>query len=236
MPVFGDVFTPLRVRILFAITLSFIFVPLLSPKIAIEVFPRTLAQLIALAFPEAMIGMAFGLIGRLLFAAVQFAGNVIGEEIGFGMASIMDPSNTTQIPIVAELLYVCSLMVFFCVNGHHIFFTAFALSFTEAPPGMIGYSSSLASFFITRTSEMFFLGVQMSLPIVAAIFATNVALGMVAKAIPQVNVFLEGFPVRICVGLFLTSAIIGFIVKMMIQNFSGLETNLNEIFRLMARQ
>jgi len=194
MPVFGEVFTPIRVRILLSATVAFVLTPLLSTSAAIS-FPQSIGQFLFIMAPEALLGMAFGLVGSILFGTVQFAGQIMGEEIGFGMAAVVDPAQTGgQIPIVAEVLYITALILFFAVDAHHFFLRALAQSFEQAPPGALGYSQNVALFLSQKASRMFFLAVQMSLPIIVVIFLTNMAMGMVAKAVPQINVFLESFP------------------------------------------
>ncbi|MBN1865678.1 flagellar biosynthetic protein FliR [Candidatus Sumerlaeota bacterium] len=232
LPVFGELFVPVRVRVLLAAAIALVFAPVAA--VDVRVFPESLAGMMALMLPEVALGMAFGLIGRLAFAAVQFGGQVIGEQIGFGMANLVDPSQMREVPIVAEMLYVVSLLVFFSSNAHHAFFAALARSFELAPPGFVRWSSDLTLFLSVKTGQMFVIGVQMSLPIVAAIFASNVAMGMVAKGVPQLNVFIESFPVRIILGLILLTLAAGFLVRIMTQGFDTLSRDLGEILRMMG--
>lgn len=235
MPVFGEVFTPVRVRMLVGVTVAFVFTPLLAPSAA-TAFPQSVGQFLYVLAPEALLGMACGLVGRILFAAFQFAGQIMGEEIGFGMAAAVDPAQAAgQIPIVAETMYIVSLMIFFAVDAHHFFFAALARSFEQAPPGALGFSTGLAQFFTEKASRMFFIAVQMSLPVLVVSFVTNIAMGMVAKAVPQLNVFMESFPIRIIVGLVVLGSIMVFVVKMMTGLFAGLPADLSRILGLMAR-
>ncbi len=233
MPLFGDPFLPIRVRVLLAIAVSLVMTPVVP--LSEDVFPETLLEFMSLMLPEALLGICFGFVGRILFSAVQFAGQVMGEQIGFGMANLIDPTSLGQIPIVAQTVYVISLLVFLLSNGHHLFFGALAGSYAQAPPGFLADSEGLAVFFTERTSEMFVLAVQMSLPIIAVVFAVNAAMGLVAKGIPQINVFLESFPIRIIAGLFVLSALSGFFVRFLLRMFSGLEMSFMSLMRILGQ-
>jgi len=232
MPVFGDPFTPVRVRALLACAAAFVFAPLVPHHAT--ALPATIPQFVALMLPEAALGVAFGLVGRILFGAVQFAGQLMGEQIGFGLGSKIDPTQTTQIPVVAQMLFLASLLLFFLTNAHHFFFGALARSFELAPPGSLGLPGELAAFFVERTSAMFVTAVQLSLPIVAATFIVDVALGMIAKGVPQLSVFIESFPIRIMVGLFLISVISAFLVEMIVGLFGDLHEHLLALLRMSA--
>jgi len=233
LPVFGDVFVPLRVRMLVSVAVALIFTPFLSAHVS--AYPQTVPQFVSVMASEALLGMSFGLIGSILFAAIQMAGQIMGEQIGFGTSGIVDPSQSVQIPLLAEVLYIMALVLFFATNAHHLFLNALALSFEHAPPGVLGFSESLPALFVTKTAQMFEIAVQLSLPVIALIFTVNMAMGMVAKAVPQINVFLESFPVRIVAGLFLLSAIVGMIAKTMAVMFSGVRSDLMDILSFMAR-
>lgn len=210
-PIFGDLFLPARVRMLFAVAVSLCLAPLLfSVELA---FPLTLSRFIAMMLQEFVLGASFGLVGRILFAAVQFGGHIMGEQIGFGMAQQMDPTQSGQMPVFAQMLFIASILLFFAVNAHHVFIQLMAQSFHEVPPGNIRIAADLTAFFVEQGARLFYLAVQISLPVVAVVFITNAAMGMLAKGVPQINVFLESFPIRIMVGLFMMSVVVNLFVK-----------------------
>jgi flagellar biosynthetic protein FliR len=231
MPVFGDVFVPVRVRLALGLAITLVLTPLLyrTPL----TFPFTIAGFLVVLLPEALLGMAFGLVGRILFAIFQYTGNIIGEQLGFHMAQTIDPSQEQQVTVMAQLLFICALLVFFGVDAHHLFFHALSVSFAELPPGSLGFSFHLHDFFREQGARMFYLAVQMSLPIIAVIFVVNAGMGMLAKAVPQIQVFFESFIVRIIIGLFMLSAVIGFIVNQMVEVFGRLWPDLETLILLM---
>jgi hypothetical protein len=110
LPIYGDAFAPNRVRILIALVVALLFAPLV--EVSPSVFPQTLWQLLGFLWPEALLGLSLGFVGRLFFAAVQFAGSVMGHELGFQMADVIDPTQQARIPVLGQMLFIGSLLVF----------------------------------------------------------------------------------------------------------------------------
>ena len=233
LPVFGDLFMPVRVRVITGVAVALVFTPLLyrTPL----PFPQTLPQFVAAMAPEALLGMAFGLVGRIAFGAIQYAGQIMGLEIGFDMAQQMDPTQTMQMPVVAQLLFICSLLVFFISNAHHFFFEALARSFDSVPPGSIRFSANgMAAFFTDQGARMFLIAVQLSLPIIAVIFVVNVSMGMLAKGVPQIQAFYERFSVCVIVGLFMMSVLTGLLVRGISGVLAHLEDDLRALLGILG--
>jgi flagellar biosynthetic protein FliR len=174
-------------------------------------------------------------VGRIAFGAIQYAGQIMGLEIGFDMAQQMDPTQTMQMPVVAQLLFICSLLVFFVSNAHHFFFEALARSFDSVPPGSIRFSANgMADFFTQQGARMFLIAVQLSLPIIAVIFVVNVAMGMLAKGVPQIQAFYERFSVCVIVGLFMMSVLTGLLVRGISGVLAHLEDDLRALLGILG--
>ena len=233
LPVYGEVFTPVRARVLLAGALSVVMAPLVD--LDLSLFPTSLPEFFILMLPEALLGFSLGLVGRLLFAAMQFGGTIIGKEIGFQFANMIDPSQTVQIPVVGQLMYVASLLVFLAVRGDHQFFLAFERSFQLAPPGFFDRPENLHIFFNRRATEMFVVAVQLAMPIVASIFVVNVGMGMMAKGVPQMHVFMESFPIKILLGLMLLSVVASFMIRIMVDRTMAMGADLQNLLRLFAQ-
>lgn len=229
MPNFGDVFVPARVRAILAFAVALVLAPLLLETPIL--LPTTLGQIIYILAFEAMLGLAFGLLGRIVFAIFQFAGQIMGHEIGFGMVQSLDPTQAGQMPVIAQTLFIASILVFFAIDAHHIFLKALARSFAIAPPGSLAYNNSLTELFINQGARLFEIAVQVSLPIVAVVFVINTAMGMVAKGVPRMHVFFERFPICIMVGLFLLAVISNLLVRQMIVLFESMDQDLEKILR-----
>jgi flagellar biosynthesis protein FliR len=230
LPVYGEVFTPIRVRVLLGVTLSMVMVSIVD--LNLNLFPQSIPEFFILMLPEALLGFSIGLVGRLLFGAMQFGGTVIGKEIGFQFANMLDPSQTVQIPVVGQMMYVASLLVFLAVRGDHQFFLAFERSFRLAPPGFFNTPDNLHVFFNERATEMFIVGVQLALPVIASIFIVNMGMGMMAKGVPQMHVFMESFPIKILVGLILLSVLSSFLIQVMVDRTMAMGGDLIDLLRL----
>jgi flagellar biosynthesis protein FliR len=233
LPVYSDQFLPTRFRVIAGFGVAIVFTPLLySTPLA---FPRGIPQFAGLLIPEALLGLSFGLVGRVIFGAIQHAGQIMGHEVGFDMAQQMDPTQSVQMPVVAQLLFICSLLVFFVSNAHHFFFEALAQSFQRIPPGSVRFSAeAMAAFFTKQGAGMFLLAVQLSLPVIAVIFVVNVALVMLSKGVPQIQVFYERFSICVIVGLFSISLLIGLMVRLMTGVFGQLRDDLSVLLGLLG--
>lgn len=230
-PLFGDQFIPLRVRLILAVMISFALSPV-APLTA-AMFPGTMRGLIPLVLTETLLAAGMGLIGRIMFAIVQFSGQLAGEQMGFGIINAIDPTGSHQISIVAEMLYVLSILVFMTADLHHAFLSALAKSFATLPPGGATMNAGVSQFMLDLGRTLFDLALRFAMPIVVVIFAINVALGMIARGVPQINVFMESFPLRIIAGVAVLMASLSYTVSLWENLFGGLEGMMNELARLM---
>jgi flagellar biosynthetic protein FliR len=233
LPIYGDAFAPNRIRILLSLVVALLFAPLVEVNLA--VFPQTVWDLAGFLLPEALLGLSLGFVGRLFFAAVQFAGSVMGHELGFQMADILDPTQQARIPVLGQMLFIGSLLVFLGINGDHLFFQALAQSFRVAPLGELSIPDRLGAFFSQSTSRMFVIAVKLSMPIIAAIFVTNVGMGMLGKAVPSINVFVERFPIAILLGFFVLSVVSGFFVQLVVDQLGVVRDELTAVLQLFGR-
>lgn len=231
-PVFGDGFVMMRVRVILAAVIALVLTPVV-PVTAAH-FPSTVAGMVALVASEALLGFSLGFIGRLLFAVVQFAGQIGGEQMGFGIINAINPVNGHQISVVAEMQYLLSILVFLSAGLHHVFLSVIAASFGALAPGGASFTGGAAAFLIGLGSALFDLAVRFAMPVIVIIFAINVAMAMVGRAVPQINIFIESFPLRIIAGLLVIIGSLGFLVKMWLQMFGSMEGAMSELIVLMG--
>ena len=196
-------------------------------------WPETIGGMIMLVLSEGVFGFALGFVGRLLFAIVQFAGQLAGEQMGFGLINAIDPSSH-QISVVAEMQYMMAVLIFLLAGVHHVFILAIARSFEVLPPGGAGLSGGVTDIMMTLGSQLFSLSLQFAMPVIIIIFAINIALGMIARAVPQINVFMESFPLRIIGGMAVLIMTLGFTVEMWERMFEGLDTTLAGLIKAFA--
>src|SRR5690625_2913718 len=150
---------------------------------------------------EALIGLLIGFIAYLVLSAVQIAGGFIDFQMGFAIANIVDPQTGAQSPIIGQYFYIFALLFLVATNAHHllidgIYYSYSFIGFYDMVP--IG-DESFPIFILQSFAYMFLLAFQMAIPIVGALFLVDVALGMIARTVPQVNVFVVGLPLKIFV-------------------------------------
>ncbi len=162
----------------------------------------SLSQTAGLILREMVIGFALGYILSLVFMTVQMAGQMMDVPMGFSMVNVLDPLMGQQVPILGQFQYVIAIVTFLTINGHHLVLKALNDSFKLVPLGGWSYWPGFPEICIKAFSAAFLVGVQIALPVVATLLLTDIALGLIARTVPQMNVFILGFPLKIGIGLF----------------------------------
>ncbi|MBN1478013.1 flagellar biosynthetic protein FliR [Candidatus Sumerlaeota bacterium] len=231
MPLLGEAFMPVRVRILLCLGITACLLPTVS--VDITTLPTTLGGFTLVLIPEFLLAMTLGLTAKLVFAAVQFAGQAAGEQIGFGIANVIDPTNSSQISITAQAYFLFSLLLFLALDGHHILLGALVASFEVAPLFSVSLGPEIFQFINDEVAHMFALAVMIAAPILVAMLLVNMALGLIAKAVPQINIFIESFPIRIALGLLIMALTFGALGALLADEFARLDLNLGRALQLM---
>ncbi len=210
-PVFGSPAVPRKLRIGLSILVAFIVQPLIPHAAALGA--DSWPVFLVLTLQQIIIGALLGLAVRIIFAAVNFAGAVIGLEMGLGFATLMDPKHGVSVPTLSSFLGLFATLIFLSLNGHLLLIAAFAKSFTVAPPSMHWHFGPGAWYAIVKWGgQLFLLGLVMALPVLTVLVAANLSLGVLAKIAPQLNIFVVGFPVLLLiglVGLYFTAPLLG---------------------------
>lgn len=198
IPLFGSVQVPAMVRAGMALLISLVLFPSLE---GLSTAGPSAAWVVAAVLREVAIGFAMGFLVRLVFAAAEMAGQLAGFQMGFALVSILDPVNNEQTPLLAQLQQLVALLVFLTINGHHMLLRALVESFQVVPLADARFSGATTDLLVSATGRMFVIAVQMSAPVIGALFVTYMALGLIARAVPHMNVFIVSLPVTIGVGL-----------------------------------
>lgn len=197
-PVFGSKNIPNNLKVGFSIFLSLIAYPLIT---ASNLLIKDIYILLYFIVSEFFIGLVFGFISLLILNSIYIAGVIVDRNIGFSIVNVMSPQDESEIPITANFYYTFAIMVFLITNSHHILIKSILHSFKTIP---LGYQASKLLFVdkvIDILNTSFILGFKMAAPILITIFVTNVLLGILSRAIPQMNVFVVGMPLKIFIGL-----------------------------------
>jgi flagellar biosynthetic protein FliR len=199
MPVFRSNSIPIlfKLGMAFAISMALFAVLDLDP---VPVFNHVLPFAIGV-IGELMIGISIGLAVRLIFAGIQIAGQLAGYQMGLAIANVMDPSSSQQLPILSQFNQLFAMLLLLVTNAHHIFLQALAESYRLVPPYGFHFSHSLMQQLVDLAAKMFVIAIQVGAPIIAALLLTSVAFGLIARTVPQMNVFIVAMPLKIGVGL-----------------------------------
>jgi len=162
---------------------------------------ESIGVLALLAIHEVVIGFILAFVVILVFAIVNFAGHYVDTPIGFGMASIFDPAIGGQVPVFSQFYYIFAVLIFLAVDAHLWLIQAVQHSFQVIPFGNWIQIEPSFTLLMELVKQMFLIGIQIALPITATILLTDIGLGIVIRAVPQINVFVLGFPIKIMVGL-----------------------------------
>ena len=221
-PIFGARILPLHVRILMAFAFSLVAVPLLPPVPAID--PISFDGLM-IVLQQVVIGLAMGFIVQMVFQALVVAGESIANGMGLGFARMVDPANGVQVPVVSQFLIVMATLLFVILNGHLMMIQLVVESFRILPISEQGLSAHGALYLANWGSQMFMGGLLVALPAVAAMLVVNIAMGVVTRAAPQLNIFAVGFPLMILLGfiflLFTTPSILNNFTHLLMDSFAS---------------
>ena len=221
-PLFGATLVPGRIKLVFALVMTLVLAPLAPPMPLIE--PLGAIALVTAA-QQLLIGIAIGFVVQIVFDALLLAGQVIANTMGLGFATMVDPSRGASTVVVGQFFLIFGMLLFLAVDGHMVMLGVFADSFRWLPPGPQGLGASAFATIAAWGGKMFSAGAVIALPAVVGLLLVNLALGVVSRAAPQLNLFAVGFP---------ASMLLGFVMLMLslpsLQG--GFERLLLEAFRM----
>jgi flagellar biosynthetic protein FliR len=201
IPVFSNKNLPVIHKIGLSVFLSWIMLYTVHPDhIAID------GAFLLLIIKEAMVGLTIGFTAAIVFYAIQVAGGFIDLQMGFAIANVFDPQTGIQTPLMGRYLYTFAMLFLLATDGHHMLLDGIFYSYKFVP-----IDSSIAHFadgdvtkhIVSVCSGMFLVALQMAIPIVGTLFLADLALGIVARTVPQMNIFVIGLPVKILIALVL---------------------------------
>ncbi|SHM11055.1 flagellar biosynthetic protein FliR [Caldanaerovirga acetigignens] len=196
-PFFGRREFPFQARAGLAALVTSIIYPIVSKN----VIQGSVWETVALFVKEAAVGFLMGFIVFIMFSAVYILGEIVDFEMGFGIVSVLDPQINTQVPILGNFFYILTILIFLSINGHHVLLGMLIRSFEVLPLGASGLTKNLLYIILESFYGMFEAGVKMSLPLIFSTFLADFALGIMARTVPHMNVFIVGLPFKIVIGI-----------------------------------
>jgi len=199
VPIFNTQSIPPTAKIGMSALLTFILMPVEKnalPHVPVETWPFML-----MVMKEAVTGLVIGFAAMLIFAAIQIAAGLAGLQIGFRAANMVDPFLPGVGSSLDQFYGWLAVLIFFAVNGHHTLIMGIAKTFDVVPLGTLQIDSLLFGRILTLMATSFEAAVQVSIPLIGSLLLTDVALALVARTVPQVNVFFVGLPLKMGVGI-----------------------------------
>ncbi len=197
-PILGHRTIPPVIKAGLAIMLAIILIPVASLTPAPQM--DSIWILAIFAAKEMLVGFIIGFFFSLIFIGVQMAGNIVGYQIGLAIVNVLDPEAGTEVSIIGEFWFIIAALIFLSIDGHHAIISAFADSYRLVPVGVFNFAGSAGEFLIRFSAYAFVMAIKLAAPVIITLFLTEVALGIVARTAPQMNIFIVGLPLKIGVG------------------------------------
>lgn len=228
-PVFSSRTVPVRVKAGLVILVSWITLPIVAAEGG--AVPDGLVSLAVLAVKEAIIGFAFGLVAQFLFAAVQTAGAFIDVTAGFAISQTIDPTSNASISILGRWYNLIAISSFLALGGHQLLVAGVVRSFTLAPPLANPDLGAVVNGVLAQADDILLVVVQIGAPIIGALLVTDVTLGVISRAVPQMNVFIVGLPLKIVVALAGTAILMPAFIALTNQLAGNMFSDMSQIMR-----
>lgn len=199
MPIFGNRFVPAAVRVWLVLLTALALLPVVP--LPPEGIPLTLLGYAGAFASELAFGLAMGFLVALVFAVAEVAGQLLDVEMGFSLVNVIDPVYGQPMPVMGTFLHVMAMLLFLLVDGHHLVLASLLESFQRLAPGLGGLTDGRLRLGFDEAAWMFTTAVKLAAPVLGVLFLSSVIMGLVARATPQLNIFIVGVPLKLALGL-----------------------------------
>ena len=198
-PIFSHKTFPIQLRFAFSMILAILIFPFAKPNGFVP--PSGLLELLGVGLTEFLLGALIGFMFLMLLIAVQFAGGIIGFQVGFAIVNVIDPTTSQNVSIIGQFYFLLATLLFLLMNGHHVILSAVLDSFKLVPIGAVKFHLAGAKELIRLSAGVLVIGVKIASPVMLVLFLTEATLGILTRTIPQMNIFIVGLPLKIAIGL-----------------------------------
>lgn len=230
-PIFGTRNIPAYLKIGFSFMLALILVSTIEVQ---ELYFSNIYEYFILILKEFVVGITLGYVAYLVFTAIYVAGQFIDMQIGFGVVNVIDPVSSIQVSITSTFYFVLCMLVFLICKGHYVLIRALFASYNYIPVGAGVFGKDIVSDILRVFGNIFLTAFKISAPITAAILITDVALGIISKTVPQLNVFMVGMPLKIILGLVVMVVTIPMFVHLVESLIVGIDSEMHIFLKDMA--
>ncbi len=231
LPLMGDRGVPVLWRLTLALVVAIAVAPVVADTVNVDVLRLGWPAVLAEGGRSLLIGALLSFSIGLLFSAVRYAGKVMGMQIGFAIVNTVDPQSGAQVSIISQLYYLLAVMMFYAVDAHHIVLSALVHSCTALPPFSPVDGGAGAWLLVKEYGTIFKIGLQIAAPCVIVLLLVSATMGVVVKTVPQINILIVGFPIKIGVGLLTVGLSLAFFGEIFLSLLQGVE---GQLVRLMT--
>jgi flagellar biosynthetic protein FliR len=232
VPFFDSRSVPTLLKVSLAVAVTWLLVPQLEVTPP-DLFKSPVRLALGLA-AEVAIGLIIGLIVQLLFAGIQLAGQMAGFQMGFAIANVVDPASSMQIPMLSQFMNVFALLIFLSLNVHFYFIRALVDGFELIPLWGAHFEENLFHLVMKIATNAFVVAVQVGAPVMVALLLTSVALGLIARTVPQMQIFIVAMPLKILLGLLFLGLSLPFCTEFLKSAFGSLGQTIQVLIRMLA--
>jgi flagellar biosynthetic protein FliR len=231
-PVLGSPIIPRIIKVWYSLLIAMIMVPMMSAHAELPSFDTV--GFFVLAGREVMLGILMGMICSLFIHGIEFGGHLVGLQMGFAASTLFDPLSKNQAAVVGRFQAMLALILFLILNGHHSMLQGLALSYKVVPPSLSGFGPRAGKELIMLSGTVFTIAIRVAIPALVALLLAQIGVGLLAKTMPQMNVFVIGFPVKIALGLFIIGVTMPYFTYVLTKSIRETDIGLNNLLRAIA--
>ena len=232
-PFFGSMNVAYKLRAAVAVMVSVILFPVILKESVIHA-PATIIMFAFTVMKELFIGWLIGLIAYLTLSAINMAGKIMDMQVGFAVVQMMDPTTQQQTGLIGTFLYNLTIIYFVVTNGHHVILSALVESFRVIPLDSMVWNTSLPELMTDFTAGIFLNGMKIAMPVTFAILLTNVGMGILARTMPQMNIFVVGIPMHLMIGMGTVAMILPFYILFLDVMFNEMYAHIGIALKALA--
>ena len=230
IPFFNSRNIPLLFKVGLAVCMSVLMIPLLEGTQLI--MTQSILALMLSLIGEIAIGVIIGLAVQMIFTAVQMAGQLVGFQMSFAIANVVDPAGGNQVPLLSQFTNVLAMLLFLATNAHHLLLRTLTESFQLIPPLGFHYRQAMVEQIMVLAGNMFVVAIKLGAPIIIVLLLTSVAMGLMARTVPQMHVFIVAMPLKIAVGFIFLGLAMPYMSAFLGQLFNASGTEIMSLLKL----
>ncbi len=230
-PLYGNKAIPSQVKVWAAAGVAFALFPMVAANTGS--ISLDLGAIILMAIEEVIVGSAIGFTMGIIFMGVDYAGEILGIEMGLSISSLIDQQSGVNVAVIGQFEAIVAVFIFIILNGHLFLLQALQMSYTAVPVSGMKLTGSAVDLFVSLSGMVFVTAIKIGAPVIVSLFLTDVVLGIMARMVPQVNVFFVGMPITVGVGVVILIASLPFFVLVFSRLIGVFEEQTVQLLRFM---